>query len=225
MCETPFPSVPAGHKALFNEVRRLYHLAGRKYQGHVALVQAALLLSHWSPYDNSTEVNNFWADEAFHHATIGRLHDSQQSYHRVIWWCCIVRNRVLSLALRRPHKLRRYESGPMITLADFNHRRFPNGTRLKQRRFRAAEIFISLCKLSMVMNKIVLMRHPGIRWDDWRADQRLDSAHIDLDNIASTDQMMTSWSHGFECTVARMDDPKLDRHLRVSIHTLRIVAL
>jgi hypothetical protein len=225
LSQTPFQSVPVGHKALFGQVRRLYHLAEGKFSGHVALVQTSLLLSHWSPYDNSREVNTFWVDEAFHHAITGRVYDGKGTYHRVIWWCCIVRNRALALGLRRPHKLRRYEPGRILTIADFDPNASIFGAAFKRRRVCAARIFISLCKLSVMMNKIVLLRHNVARWDDWRVHRWQDPNCAVLDSIALIDQMLSTWNCEFEYTIARMNHPCLSRQSQVSIHMLRIVSL
>lgn len=122
LAQTPSPfgaaSVAEGMKTLFDHARQLYHDQQAQYPGHRALVQTALLLSHWSPYDESDEVNSFWADEAFHHARLGAYDLSRAPKDRILWWCVVSRNRTLALGLRRPHKLKRCTPGPVPTLCE-----------------------------------------------------------------------------------------------------------
>ncbi|CVL06384.1 uncharacterized protein FMAN_03716 [Fusarium mangiferae] len=86
---------------------------------HNVMAQAALLLTHWSSSLNSSEKqpNSIWLSRAISHAkalgadkcadvskAVGqasiqqRLHDNRL---RRIWWCCIIRDRIISLCLHR----------------------------------------------------------------------------------------------------------------------------
>jgi len=225
LVQSPFSSIASGQKALFHLVRNMYHQLEHRHQGDIALVQTALLLSHWSPYDASEEVNVFWADEAFHHATLGRLHEGRTPRDLVVWWCCMVRNRLLALGIRRPYTLRRYKPVRMLTIVDLSGKKPSFRSSLSRARIYAAEIFISLCKLSIVINEVVLLKHHASRWDEWRANEGfLDSADRHLDRIASIDRMLSLWNTSFEQTIAQFDESFMSRYFQVSLHTLRIIS-
>ncbi|KAK5195067.1 hypothetical protein LTR92_005197 [Exophiala xenobiotica] len=77
---SPFKSVPEGQHALFRSIQARYHVLEQSYSGAVALTQVALILSFWSPYNGSQEVNSFWVDEAFRHALIAKLYDGSRPH-------------------------------------------------------------------------------------------------------------------------------------------------
>ena len=221
--KSPYSSVPDGQKALFEQVHELYNSLRDSRQGSVELAQCACILTHWSPYDSSREVNYFWADEALRHALLGGLHLSNRSQHRIIWWCSLQRNRTLTLALRRPHKLKQYRPGRLPTIADFGTLSALNPD-VKHSRLYAAHLAISLCNLSVIMNEIVLLRHNSSRWDDWRdRSDSTGSTEPIIDRIMSIDRSLTEWTAAFERTVSKFDETKIHRRTRLSTHLLRMM--
>lgn len=222
--KSPYSSVPDGQKALFNHVHELYNSLRDANQGAAELVQCSCILSHWSPYDSSREVNYFWADEALRHALLGGMNHSNRPHDRVVWWCCLQRNRCLTLALRRPHKLKQYQPGRLPTIADFGTLWAPNAD-VEHSRIYAANLTISLCKLSVQMNEIVLLRHSSSRWDDWRdRSDAQDSTGLILDRIVAIDRSLNAWAAEFEHTIREFDETKIHRRTCVSVHVLRIMA-
>jgi hypothetical protein len=236
----PYDSVIEGQRALFKYARGLYNVANAdpNNQGDLALIQAALILSHWSPYDESRDVNYFWVDEAVRHATAGQKFRSKLPHDRVVWWCCLTRNRLLALALRRPHKLKQYHPFDFPLIADF--RRSQNKARvtldggLPRSKIHVAELFVALCKLSVIMNKIILQRHGAPRWDEWRRPRsgaaatgdNLDSSssQSDVDELMLIDRELNEWHSTFQHVVSRFDERDVSRHLTVSVHVLRIMS-
>lgn len=91
----------------------------------MAIAQAALLLSHWTPpVRTETKPNTVWLSigiqnaknaEAPYYATLPSLGRSPEGKRRNnlkrLWWCCIIRDRILPLGLRR---------GIQITRAHFD---------------------------------------------------------------------------------------------------------
>ncbi|RVX68020.1 hypothetical protein B0A52_08431 [Exophiala mesophila] len=223
--QSPYVSVPHGQKTLFGHARDRYNEVRDAHQGAIELVQTSLILSHWSPYDETREVNYFWGDEALRHALLAKLHSSNLPHHRIIWWCGLQRNRTLTLALRRPHKLKQYPPGRLPRVSDFGSRRLDHNMPLKGPKIYAALLFISLCKLSVIMNEIVLLRHNSNRWDDWRGKDYSSNKHgSDLDRIVAIDKSLVEWNVMFERSVRDFDESKIPRRMRVSGHVLRIMS-
>ncbi|KIX08849.1 uncharacterized protein Z518_03506 [Rhinocladiella mackenziei CBS 650.93] len=217
VCQTPFSSVIEGQKALFNYVHSLYSAIESQNEGRVELVQAALLLTYWTPFDFSQEVNSYWVDKAFYHAMIGKLHLRGQPYHSVIWWCCLVRNRTIALGLRSPHKLRHYKPGPMLQVSDFRPSLLVRGMDLRRAPLLAAETFLCLCKISVAINKIVLLRHGAWHWDTWR------TYSTSLDQIKEIDQMLDKTMGEFEVLLTKYDERTFSRSFKASLHSVRII--
>jgi hypothetical protein len=221
--QSPYSSVPNGQQALFEHAHSLYNSLRDTHQGSVELVQSACILSHWSPYDSSIEVNCFWSDETIRHSVLGGLQSSNRPFHRVIWWCCLHRNRTLSLALHRPHKLRKYQSGRLPVLADFGDLWAPSPA-VKSSRIFSAALFIFLCKLSVIMNEIVLLRHNSSRWDDWRAGSDAQgSTEPVLDRIVTIDRSIGVLKNAFESAIRDMDGQEIHGRTRVGAHVLHIM--
>ncbi|KIX06636.1 uncharacterized protein Z518_04612 [Rhinocladiella mackenziei CBS 650.93] len=223
---SPFTSIIEGQHCLFNEARRLYEaLDTKQHEGAVELVQAAILLSHWSPYDCSQDVNSFWVDKAFHHAVIGKLDAGAERHHRIMWWCCLVRNRTISLALRRPHKLKRnLRPCPMLHLADLLPARMAARRRggiveANTASQVGAHAFVHMCRLSVIMEQTLLLRHESQRWDTWRGRDRT------VDMLRELDQALETHTRQFQATLARFNLRRLLRQQKVSFRVLRIIGL
>lgn len=102
----------------------------------VALAQAALLLSFWTPPGEmrGRRPNTSWLVLAIHQARNEDAHlyhswsgsgrnSARRTLWKRIWWCCIIRDRVLSLGLRRPPQITRdnfdFECGELMTDCEF----------------------------------------------------------------------------------------------------------
>ncbi|KAL5600654.1 hypothetical protein FOVSG1_008466 [Fusarium oxysporum f. sp. vasinfectum] len=105
-------------KACFYKRAKLLY-SSQMQTDRILMAQAALLLTYWSCSLNSSEKqpNSIWLGRAISHAKVlgadkcadipkGVGHaSSQQRLHdnrlRRIWWCCIIRDRIISLCVRR----------------------------------------------------------------------------------------------------------------------------
>jgi hypothetical protein len=98
------------------------------------------------------------------------LSEKERSLHKRVWWCCFMRDRLLSLGMSRPMRIHDGDFDvPLLTLKDFEtdihitsldvrgcSYDFPVHTSLcdKNTRTQLAEIFISNLKLCMVLGSI-----------------------------------------------------------------------
>ena len=139
-------------------IQLLYHTATQ--MDEVALTQVALLLSYWSPYDSSKEVNTYWSNRALTHAVAAGLHHTKgllDYRNRVIWWCCIIRNRLIAFGLRRPKQLcTAWRSGPLPRSEDFGLEAVCPKFSDNKAKSDMIDTFISLCHLSEIMKEVVL---------------------------------------------------------------------
>ncbi|WJG35060.1 uncharacterized protein FOBCDRAFT_238415 [Fusarium oxysporum Fo47] len=101
------------------QAKACFYKRAKMHTDHILMAQAALLLTYWSSSLNSSEKqpNSIWLGRAISHAKalgadkcadvpkgVGQA-SSQQRLHdnrlRRIWWCCIIRDRIISLCVRR----------------------------------------------------------------------------------------------------------------------------
>ena len=172
---------------------------------HVVLTKVALLLTYWSPFDAEYQVNNYWTDRAFYHARAIRLWDRQgeseatPSRCRLIWWCCLLRDRLISIALRRPYRIHEAQSTwPIISEADFGLEvMFPKFTNVKTKRT-LVDSFIWLCKLSDIMRDIAVF-HERTRFDREWTDGRIDRATLILEanQVQQFDSQLKNWKEEY----------------------------
>lgn len=123
----------------------------------VELAKTALLLSYWCPQDNTAEVNSYWTDRAIYHtraalAAVERETEDISHDLKVLYWACIIRNTLISFALRRP--LRLHQPGMELVTPDELHTSFNNLNRKSQPHRAPSYVsgFIWICKISGVLN-------------------------------------------------------------------------
>ena len=173
----------------------------RYTQDHLILTKIALLLSYWSPFDSEHQVNNYWIDRAFSHARAIRLWDRPgenvvtSSRYRLIWWCCLLRDRLTSIALRRPYRIHETKTTwPLVTEADFGLEvMFPRFTTIRTKKI-LIQSFIWLCKLSDTMRDIAVF-HEQTRFDREWSNNCVDQAKImfEASQVSQFDSLLRSW--------------------------------
>jgi hypothetical protein len=189
----------------------------------VALVQAAIVLTLWSPYDDSREVNFFWLDEALRQASCAGLETFKEGYLKVIWWCCIVRSRFMSWGLRRPRSVNAHPSGPALTRADFLSDTLPTSVSRWQRIKETGGLFILLCKLSEIMKRVQELhtrsdRRMGLTEQEWTTLQM-----ADLGNVIAIDDDLSVWRRSLNDTLGTFDDEAANRQDKENIHFISIL--
>ena len=209
-------------KALFSFAQAQYHLLEQEKLGQEALIQAALLLSYWSPYDGTREVNGFWSNEATRHAVAGGLPGSRsKSRGRVIWWCCIMRNRMISTGLRRPTLLRDQINSRLPEIQDFGeemtHPRFVS----KQAKVYFARAFHLLCVLTSTIAECVQLQH-RVYTEAWELPAVNPSAQL-LKEVRTLEDELTVWNVNFAQLYANVRDMEAPRTDLVIFHLLGLM--
>ncbi|CAG9950779.1 unnamed protein product [Clonostachys rosea f. rosea IK726] len=122
-----YPSRKLARKAFFDRVRILH---GINYESdRLALVQSLLLMTYWYDCPDDDQDTWYWMGIAVTKAHVIGLHRSpdqlnispqEKRLRRRIWWCCIMRDRMLALTIRQPPRIRDNEySVKALSLDDF----------------------------------------------------------------------------------------------------------
>ncbi|KUJ06339.1 uncharacterized protein LY89DRAFT_790625 [Mollisia scopiformis] len=193
----------------------------------VILTQISLILSLWSPGWIGPQNNSYWLDQAFKHASAGKLWEPQPSTRhcrrRLLWWCCLIRDRVLALGMRRPHRLHRAPlDDEVISQSDFGlEAKYPSYTDRKSKSV-AVLAFIWFCKLSKIMEAIAVAQRRNKFSRDWDGESAAITA-IELDEVNKLDVGLKCWLEEFEDAVAEATREDVDQIVWVPISTLRIM--
>jgi len=133
-------------------------------------VQGALLLSHSSPsIAEGTNNNSYWLTMAIQTALSYGFHrpSSHRSFpQKMAWQICLVRDRTLSLCVRRPLQILpicfSYEARLLSPDEVMDHfLRFPGYSAATQRHI--AQSFAAMCDLAIVMTDAIMLLYPPDR--------------------------------------------------------------
>lgn len=193
------------------------------------LTKVSLLLTYWSPYDADFQVNSYWVDRAFYHARAIKLWDPQRytgamsCRRRIIWWMCLIRDRLISFGLRRPHRLQEAESDwAQIEESEFGAEViFPRfvDTQTKKTTVRA---FIWFCRLTDIMRTIAVFQENNRFEREW-SDGHLDRQALisELTQVSIFDRQLKDWRRDYEKSLGSvLKDTTLRRSL---IHSYSLI--
>lgn len=227
---TSFSTVKEGQKALFKHAKSLYYavIQEKDPEYETPLAQAAALLSFWSPYDATREVNSFWVDESLTHSLAAKLYEpvSGPRQNKVIWWCCIVRNRVVSLALRRPSRLHPCQFAIPLTLDDFGLELYSPMFMHVEAKTRMSKAFIALCHLTDIMKEVLLFKQhfpeaPELLDSD--EDSCKEESGHRMEIIKTLDQKLSMWNQEYEMENAPQRSADLLPYEKFYLDMIRIL--
>lgn len=217
-----YSSVQQAQKALFAATQSMYHRLEPSFTGAEALAQCALLLSHWSPYDSTKEVNSYWVDEAIRHAVAGGMSDRSSTHRkRIIWWCCLIRNRMISLGLRRFNRLERRVDGPLPTTMDFCDPASTPYTAPTAAKGYFVRVFTLMCSLSRIMVDSVLLRYRKYNTAWSFPDDR--AVAESMDEVGYLQEKLNIWSFNFADLYARVQESIVPHSDLVIFHLIGLM--
>jgi hypothetical protein len=170
------------------------------------LTQVSLLLTYWSPYDAELKVNSYWVERAFYHARAIKLWDSGRysgamcCRRRIVWWMCLIRDRLISFGLRRPHRLQEAESDwALIKETDFGievlHPRYVDVGYKRA----MAKAFISLCKLTDIMRTIAVFQENNRFEREWSEGSiSREAIMTELTEVSRFDKQLKDWKDEYK---------------------------
>lgn len=123
-----YTSRKAARKDFFNRVHILYSLNWET--DRISLMQTLLLMTYWHDGPDHEKDTWYWMGITLHTAHVVGLHRTpdnlrisarEKKLRRRIWWCCVMRDRLLALGLRCPARIRddEYDVAP-LTVDDFD---------------------------------------------------------------------------------------------------------
>ncbi|KAI9763514.1 MAG: hypothetical protein M1840_000467 [Geoglossum simile] len=134
----------------------------------IRLIQAGLLLSFWMPLPNERRINTFLLAGAIILAKNANLHRDpagagktrkERTLSRRIWWCCILRDRSIALALRHQHLINHEDYDvQQLTLDDFEDEFHQSRVYGPYAKYLLARLCISMSRLGMIATKLVTMK-------------------------------------------------------------------
>ena len=184
ICALGFPSIRLARAALYRRAKLLFDFETES--SPAAIAQASLLLSYWSPSTNpgTKNPNTGWLCTAIQQAKLAEAHhyarmgvsgtatDKRRANAlKRLWWCCIIRDRVMSLGVRRPIQITRahfdLEANPPLCRADLadeveRSRVYNPGTKSC-----LIEITLHLAKLCVVLTDILTLVFPQDDTPGW----------------------------------------------------------
>ncbi|KAH7012854.1 fungal-specific transcription factor domain-containing protein [Ilyonectria destructans] len=127
-----FKSIRSARASFYHKAKLLYDF--NTEASSISIAQAAVLMTFWaSPETQPTDLNTMWLKIALHHAKCVGAHRAwesssgsnaaishSQQYQRMLkrlWWSCMIRDRFLSIGLRRSLQIRR--PYPVLYVSDF----------------------------------------------------------------------------------------------------------
>jgi hypothetical protein len=162
----------AARRAYFLKCKALYDLDSEL--NREVLVQAVLLMTYWYEAPDDPKDIWHWLGIAISVArTIGMNCDTSQTgmdlktrhLWKRLWWCCFMRDRLISLGMRRPLRIHEGDSDlPMLELDDFETEAMPMElsrmlggcpvVKDESKRITLAKMCIALCKLCQNVSPI-----------------------------------------------------------------------
>jgi len=141
-------------------LKKTYHASS--HEPSISLTRAAVLLSYWSPFTSEQQSNSYWIDQAFINARAAILQELDYASisispgrRRIIWWCCQLRDVLLSFALRRINTLHTEPlTRKMVCADDFGAESTTPCFLSPLSKTLAINNFIRQCELSLVMREL-----------------------------------------------------------------------
>jgi hypothetical protein len=139
---------------------------------HVTIAQSALLLSYYNSNSDSM-CNSTWLSIAIEHAQAENSHlyddlvaltDKSRAMLKRLWWCCILRDRVISLGMRRPLKIRADQFktiGSSICLADMQDELGGSEVYSADMKLALTWVLIRLCHFAGAITELLCILYPS----------------------------------------------------------------
>lgn len=136
----------------------------------------------------------------------------QRSLLKRIWWCCIVRDRVLAIGMRRPLQITQHDfdfSKHSIQQADFKDEIPMSEVYTQQTKEQLWDVFVAQCQLAVAMTNPISVLYPAIR-------SKVTDSHGDvnneLDSCVEGISHLKIWELGY---LMPIEDRQVDVHATV----------
>lgn len=198
-----FPTIRVARAAIYRRAKLLFDFEAETSPAAVA--QAALLLSFWSPSSSpgTKTPNTAWLCTAIQHAKLAEAHryasftasrDSRRANAlKRLWWCCILRDRIIGLGLRRSIHITRadfdFQANPPLNCADLADEIERSPVYNPGTKSCLIDILVHMVKLCVVLTDILTLVFPLDGTPGWG---RL-TAESDADRVLQCKAELCCW--------------------------------
>ena len=151
-------------------------------------------------------MNSYWLDQAFFHAREAAIWNAQFSgvspgdREGIIWWCLLIRDRMLALGMRRPHRLHQVHNirGPLKT-EDFGLEALIPSYSTKTAKQRMISSFLWFCKLSEIQARLAEHQKQFQFQRQWeRTGPGYSGQFEEVSKLGCFEAKLREWRSGFE---------------------------
>ncbi|KAL2846513.1 fungal-specific transcription factor domain-containing protein [Aspergillus pseudodeflectus] len=217
--ECGYDSLQSARDDLYRRAKRLYELGVEKDRFVVA--QASLLLTYYST-DAERSNNSRWLRTAIRHAKKERAH----LYHHLqpckktldlkrLWWCCMIRDRIISLGMRRPIQITPDEfdlNQPGLSFEDLQEECLQSEVYNPETKVALCRVLASLCHLVVAVTESILLVYPTTHSLPYSLAER----RAQLDRLEETKFALLEWEFSW---VANPDGKEYYIHPSLTLYT------
>lgn len=159
-----------------NKAKMLYsHMCD---SDHITIAQSALLLSYYNS-NSDAMCNSTWLSIAIEHAQAENAHlfdalvsfdDKSRAMLKRLWWCCILRDRVISLGMRRSLQIKADQFntvGTSISLPDMQDELGGSEVYLADMKLALTWVLIRLCNFASAVTELLWILYPSFPDSEW----------------------------------------------------------
>ncbi|GES64570.1 hypothetical protein ATEIFO6365_0009005900 [Aspergillus terreus] len=168
-----------GHETLLLARDDLYRRAKLLYESGaetdpLTIAQTTLLLSYYTT-DSETSTNSTWLEIAIESAKEGNAHiyysvpspsGTNSTDLKRVWWCCLIRDRLISLGMRRPIQITpdEYDLPQQgLTFADLEDEAFHSEVYGLDTKTALSQVLASLCHFAVTVTDMAMIVYPTVR--------------------------------------------------------------
>jgi hypothetical protein len=182
-------------------------------EDHVVIAQTAILLSFYNSNSNAM-INSTWLSVAIEHAQTVNFHEydyiqpsgnHNQSELKRLWHCCILRDRVISLGMRRPIQIvpEKYPvKGSLLSLDDLQDELRGSEVYSSEVKTILSCVVIGLCEFATAVTDLLLILYPPHRQSIWVTPYTSGTTWEHIERVRSR---LSVWERNFMSTIRHED--------------------
>ncbi|KAL4866572.1 hypothetical protein BDV12DRAFT_199051 [Aspergillus spectabilis] len=201
--ECGFASLVTARDDFYRKANLLYsHIPGND---HVVVAQTAVLLSYYNSNADAM-CNSTWLSVAIVHAKAENAHqyddlvlltEKNRVMLKRLWWCCILRDRIISLGMRRPLQIRDDQfmiTGACIWLSDLQDEVNSSEVYPAEMKLALSWVLIQLCHFAGAVTESLSIMYPASTEPAWIGDHKKEAHWESLQRARSS---LSAWEVDF----------------------------
>ncbi|KFY98227.1 hypothetical protein V498_01580 [Pseudogymnoascus sp. VKM F-4517 (FW-2822)] len=222
-----FHNYYTAREVLYERARLLYNF--RTETDFASIAQASLLLSYRStPHEQQS--NTSWLSTAIEYARADNAHlynrlpgltSRQMSTKKRLWWCCVLRDRIIALGVRQPLQITSDHfdfSQDAVVEADFSGEVEQSQVYDAETKLLLANIFIVQCHFALAVTSTIMAIYPlnGVVIPVLPTPARISELHIQMEEGKKD---LKKWMEIFKDRLTRGSSKSAALHNSVTLFT------